>query len=505
MKNLKRFDIPASYEADIPKQEYQVSLIENPESVKFDTNIGPPVPKKHTITFPQEFFESPNVDVTLMIDYVSTPIESNVIEVETGKNIFLNIVISDTGKKLYEFSELKCTPAITAFATAQDNTGCSIPGWNIDQDIAITGRLNKLPPVPELYTITLPQEFVNNPNVSIYINPKGAGVLDGNIINCNSLTTISVELTLNGLDYMISNEKCTPDIVEFYDGKGSDDTSISILEWKPNQNLVLTANIVKRPKTYTFDIDTRLKSICDVLDKSGNKIDVNTLPISITEGTEVAYKIVPKDVNKYKFTSAVATKLSKDSYYKCTESAIEILPHAMEKNILVDANVDVYHKFTYKFNYPIAGFTDKSVIINQLMVNDENDNNLVDEIDIPVPVINDTTGEYSLYVRPKWAFMIQATHDRVFWISTKNGVQLTPDDGIIYDYSVDGYQYNLEFIAKSLVQDTVVNFNFTNDRYSRVTEVVYDYEKFIATPNLKEVDVFDIITPSADQILITKS
>lgn len=503
MKNLKRFDVPASYEADIPKQEYQVSLIENPESVKFDTNIGPPVPKKHTITFPQEFFDSPNVDVTIMIDYVSTPIESNIIEVETGKNIFFNITISDTGKKLYKFSELKCTPVITAFATAEDNTGCSIPGWNIDQDIVISGTLVEL---PKKYTITLPQELVNNPNVNIRINPENAGVLNGNIINCNSLSTISVNITLNNLDYMISNGKCTPDIVEFYDEKSSDATEISILEWKPNQNLVLTANLVKRPKTYTFDIASRLKPVVDVFDKDGNKIDVNTLPISITEGTEVAYMIVPKDINKYKFTSAVATKLSKDSYYKCSESAIEILTHAMEKNISVDANIDLYYKLTYKFNYPTANFTDKSVIINQLMVNDENDNNLVNEIDIPVPVINNKTGEYSLYVRPKWAFMIQATHEGAgFWISTKNGVQLTPDDGVIYDYSVDGYQYILEFISKSLVKDTVVNFNFTNDKYSRVTEVVYDYDKFIATPNLPEENPWVSVTPGADQVLIAKS
>lgn len=505
MKNLKRFDVPASYEADIPKQEYQVSLIENPESVKFDTNIGPPVPKTHTITFPQEFFDSPNIDVELMIDYVSTTIESNVIEVETGKYIFFNIITSDTGKGLYRFTELKCTPAITSFATAEDGAGCTIPGWNIDQDIVISGTLVE---IPKKYTITLPQELVNNLNTNIFISPKGAGVLDGNIINCNSLSPISVDISLNGLDYMISNAKCNPKIAEFYDEKGSNGTSIAILGWKPNQNLVITADIVKQPKKYTFDIASRLKPVVDVLDKSGNKIDVNTLPISITEGTEVAYKIVPKDINKYKFTSAVVTKLSKDSYYKCSESAIEILPHAMEKNISVDANIDLYYKLTYKFNYPSADFTEQSVVINQLMVNDENDNNLVDEIDIPVPVINDTTGEYSLYVRPKWAFMIQATHDSGSggtWISTKNGVQLIPDDGIIYDYSVDGYQYKIEFIAKSLVKDTVVNFNFTNDIYSRVTEVVYDYDKFFAAPNLPEENPWVSVTPNADQVLIAKS
>lgn len=498
MKNLKRFDIPASYEADIPKQEYQVSLIENPESVKFDTNIGPPVPKKHTITFPQEFFESPNVDVTLMIDYVSTPIESNVIEVETGKNIFLNIVISDTGKKLYEFSELKCTPAITAFATAQDNTGCSIPGWNIDQDIAITGRLNEL---PKKYTITFPQEFVNNPTINI--DPQPSSIWDGksNIMNCISTQSIAmIYFRITDANYMFTDLKCTPDI-DYKLYIENDYSGFSINNWKPNQNLVLTANLVKRPKTYTFDIDTRLKPICDVLDKSGNKIDVNTLPISITEGTEVAYKIVPKDVNKYKFTSAVATKLSKDSYYKCTESAIEVLPHAMEKNILVDANIDLYYKLTYRFTNPRL---EPQTMFNTFMILDENENYLIDESNVSIPVINDTTEEYSFYLRSIWKHACIIGYKN-FFINSKPGIVFNPSDSIIQTYGVDGYNRTIELYAKSLIKDTVIEINYTDDRYSAIMDVQYDFDAFQAIPNLEETGKFSEVTPSADQVLIAKS
>lgn len=501
MKNLKKFDVPASYEADIPKQEYQVSFIENPESVKFDTNSGPPVPKTHTITFSQEFFDSPNVDVTLMIDYVSTPVESNVIELETGKNIFLNIVISDAGKNSYKFSELKCTPAITAFATAEDNTGCSIPGWNIDQDIVISGTLVE---IPKRYTITFPQEFVNNPTINIDANPSSIWDGKSNIMNCISTQNVAmIHLRITDLNYMFTDLKCTPDIdYKLYVEK--DYSGFSINNWTPNQNLVLTANLVKRPKTYTFDIASRLKPVVDVLDKSGNKIDVNTLPISITEGTEVAYKIVPKDINKHKFTSVVATKLSKDSYYKCSESAIEVLPHAIEKNISVDANIDIYYKLTYRFTNPNLKGLEPETMFTTFMILDENEDYLIDETNVSATVINDNTEEYSLYLRSIWKHAVMIGYQN-FYINAKPGIVFTPSDSIIQTYGVDGHNRTIELYVKSLVKDAVIEINYTNDRYSAIMDVQYDFDAFQAIPNLEEKGKFADVTPSADQVLIAKS
>lgn len=501
MKNLKKFDVPASYEADIPKQEYQVSFIENPESVKFDTNIGPPIPKTHTITFPQEFLNSPNIDVELTIDYVSTPIESNVIEIETGKYIFFNIITSDTGKELYRFTELKCTPAITSFATAEDGAGCTIPGWNIDQDIVISGTLVE---IPKTYTITLPQELVNNP--AINIDPQPSSIWDGksNIMNCISTQNVAmIYFRITDANYMFTDLKCTPDI-DYKLYIETDYSGFSINNWKPNQNLVLTANLVKRPETYTFDIASRLKPVVDVLDKSGNKIDVNTLPISITEGTEVAYKIVPKDLNKYKFTSAVATKLSKDSYYKCSESAIEILPHAMEKNISVDANIDLYYKLTYRFTNPNIKGLEPETMFTTFMILDENEDYLIDETNIRVPLINDTTEEYSLYLRSIWKHAVIIGYQPLL-INVKPGIVFNPSNSIIQTYGVDGYNRTMELYIKSLVKDTVIEINYTNDRYSAIMDVQYDFDAFQAIPNLEEKGKFAVVTPNTDQVLIAKS